>query len=446
MGQEGLNRVQIIEYMVSYEEDISLKSFIDTLNKQLEDKGFKLDLEKASIQESEESIKFSIMKNYHYDKKRKNVFFILEVDYIDENIDANNICKTLRLLFNSEKYKNIRIFQTEIQELKMKKVELIEDKFAYCILSKAYPLIYDIENLLRVLIIKTMTLYAKDKWIEKELPKDITIKDDRKNLGIYGLDFSHLTKMFFDRTEDSLIGNVLEGLLGLDLKDKNIDKKIEKLQKQVPKSNWKKYFSNIVIKTDTIKEQINEYKELSDDKVLEKILYDLAKARNKIAHNNFHGIDYDFYLSLELKVNLLKQSIENAIKLIEENFYTEMKLKNQEKLSPNEKRLIESIQSLKDKFKKIYDLREETNLIQYLSNELQNLEDENQEKINYLKDIRYFISLENKILIQIKSIDNEDIDKNISDIDKLLSNDIINHLKPSKEEDILDDIQFEYEI
>lgn len=138
--------------------------------------------------------------------------------------------------------------------------------------EKAYPIINEVENLMRRLITKFMLITVGMNWskdaINPELFKKIkNFEDEEPYLNdLYKLDFIHLSQVLFEKKRDI----ALEELDRLLAKTKFNDEDREKILRYVPRSNWEKYFSSLIEEKDPN---------------LEKKWELLYKLRNKVAHN-----------------------------------------------------------------------------------------------------------------------------------------------------------------
>lgn len=138
----------------------------------------------------------------------------------------------------------------------------------------AYPLINEIENLMRKLISKFMLVNVGMNWSKESIHNDLfskieNFKDEALYLNdLFKLDFIQLSEVLFKKKRDISLEDIDRLLLKTEFsKDDQ-----EKIKKYMPKSNWEKYFSSVVG---------------VDAPDLEKkwtILYDF---RNKVAHNRF---------------------------------------------------------------------------------------------------------------------------------------------------------------
>lgn len=152
--------------------------------------------------------------------------------------------------------------------------------------EKSYPVINEVENLMRRLIAKFMLINVRMNWskdaINPELFKKIeSYEDEEAHLNdLYKLDFIHLKQVLFDKKRDIS----LEELDRILSKTKFSDEDKEKITKYIPKSNWEKYFSSLLDEK---------------DKGLEKKWELLYKLRNKVAHNrNVKKMEYDQIVGL----------------------------------------------------------------------------------------------------------------------------------------------------
>ncbi|MES2207777.1 MAG: hypothetical protein V4525_13420 [Pseudomonadota bacterium] len=151
-------------------------------------------------------------------------------------------------------------------------INILWDDIGRIYAEKSYPLINEVENLLRRLIAKFMLITVGINWskdaIHPELFKKIENYDDSEPYinDLYKLDFIHLNQVLFEKKRDIS----LEDFDRLLSKTNFNDEDKEKIKRYIPKSNWEKYFSSL----------IND-KESSLEKKWE-LLY---KLRNKVAHN-----------------------------------------------------------------------------------------------------------------------------------------------------------------
>jgi len=160
--------------------------------------------------------------------------------------------------------------------------------------QKSYPIIFNLENLMRKLITTFMTLNVGEEWIKINVPsvvKDSMKKDIRKIRSNFlnETDFIKLSDFLFKKYNDNDIDefyklvNESEGSL-----------LIEDLQEFVPKSNWERYFSEIV---------------KCEDLYILKRWEKLYELRCKVAHNN-HVLKSDYEQICKYSEEIGKKMIE----------------------------------------------------------------------------------------------------------------------------------------
>jgi len=182
-------------------------------------------------------------------------------------------------------------------------INTIWDDIGRIYAEKSYPLINEVENLMRKLIAKFMLINVGMTWskdaINPELFKKIEDFNEEEIYlnDLYKLDFIHLEQVLFEKKRDISLDE-LDRLLqktNFDAEDK------EKILKYVPRSNWEKYFSSLIDEKD------------SSFKEKWKIIY---KLRNKVAHNrNITKSEFNQIKGLSLKI---KDIINNAIEKLGE--------------------------------------------------------------------------------------------------------------------------------
>ncbi|EDM64884.1 hypothetical protein PE36_12307 [Moritella sp. PE36] len=139
---------------------------------------------------------------------------------------------------------------------------------------QAYPLINEVENLMRKLISKFMLINVGMNWSKESIHPDLFKKienyeEEELNLNdLYKLDFIHLSQVLFQKKRDISLDE-LDRILS---KTKFSAEDQEKIRKYIPVSNWEKYFSALLGE---------------DAQGLEKKWEILYKLRNKVAHNRF---------------------------------------------------------------------------------------------------------------------------------------------------------------
>ncbi|MCT6515870.1 HEPN domain-containing protein [Proteus vulgaris] len=256
-----------IEFLVLATNDDSFcnskKAFIDFLkvDSLISISGKNLSYKKTLKSKPLITVKFDVeTKNIPSNKER---YFIIVLENTDENLvdeffEVSNKIKELS--------KRINPGSTVIN--------VLWDDIGRYYAHKSYPLINEVENVMRKLISKFMLINVGMNWSKETIHPDLVRKierfedDDTYINDLYKLDFINLSEVLFKKKRDITLDE-LDRLL-LKTKFDNDDK--DKIRKYLPKSNWEKYFSDILGK---------------DSQHLEKKWELLYKLRNKVAHNRF---------------------------------------------------------------------------------------------------------------------------------------------------------------
>lgn len=261
-----------------------------------------------------ESIKSSDPKSYNHllqsdpeilIKDNKIIFKKNEFDYNIESGKIKNPEKNyFDLIFSCQDITKIDTFNEMLEHVKSilylsdKSLQILYDGVSLFYSQKAYPLIFEIENLMRKLITKFMLINVGDNWIKERVPDDVkkTVKIQNKDITyLHNVDFIQLKNFFFSDNFLTHKENLIEKLKNANnLEELNL----EELKLLIPYSNWEKFFSD---KVDFKKEKLDD---------LWVKLYDL---RCKVAHNKiFSKADYEEVLkySTEFKP-VLEKSIDN---------------------------------------------------------------------------------------------------------------------------------------
>jgi hypothetical protein len=155
-------------------------------------------------------------------------------------------------------------------------VNTIWDDISYHFSLLSYPVVNKIENLLRQLITKFMLTSVGFDWEQETLPDDIksvVSKSKRPKNGyvniLHETDFIHLADFLFKPYHRQNVDELFKSIK----KSKTIeDLDFDKLKEYIPKSNWDRYFSDIVD---------------CEDGFLNKKWSRLYELRCLVAHNNF---------------------------------------------------------------------------------------------------------------------------------------------------------------
>ena len=132
--------------------------------------------------------------------------------------------------------------------------------------EKAYPVVHNIENLMRKLYTKFTLVQLGPKWIDS-IPKDVGGAQKAPQNGynpLYDFDFITISELLFTdypskQIDSTVLKEIKEGKLSS-----------EEIESYIPTSNWERYFTELVE---------------CESKYLEKRWKQLYELRNKIAHN-----------------------------------------------------------------------------------------------------------------------------------------------------------------
>lgn len=231
----------------------------------------------------------------------KNNVFSLEVS--EENSPSEKH-KIFHLKISNENENKTEDFSTLLKVLRgllqlasKNNIQTLWDDISYTYSFKCYPVIYEIENLMRKLITKFMLTNVGVGWTETAIPDELRKNRREKSAGngnnyLYEADFIQLSNFLFDsyRTQD------IDGLINKIKTHKESSIELDEVKGYIPLSNWQRYFQKYV------------GCEASYLKTRWERLYIL---RCKIAHNSsFDKSDYD---ELNKISDELKPILEEAI-------------------------------------------------------------------------------------------------------------------------------------
>lgn len=205
------------------------------------------------------SAKFRIDTDLVKSKQERYFTLALEISEGSNLDEFNELCDRLRSIIE-----RISPGKTTINTL--------WDDIGRAYAEKSYPLINEVENLMRRLIAKFMLINVGVNWSKDTINQDLAKKidnfgeDEPHTNDLFKLDFIHLKEVLFGKKRD----------ISLDELDRTLSKTSfsegdqEIIRKYIPRSNWEKYFSSL----------IDEPEHSIDTKWM--LLY---KLRNKVAHN-----------------------------------------------------------------------------------------------------------------------------------------------------------------
>lgn len=235
--------------------------------------------------------------NFEYDvqygeiQKNTQRFF-----HIKLKCNRNDDLESFKLLLRS-----FRVLLTKASD---KPPEVLWDDISSELSNKAYPIVHEIENMMRKLITKFMITTIGLTWTKDTVPKEVSDSIKAKNSSqpqnyLYESDFIQLSNFLFKDYSTANSKNLIDKLgKASDITDLDL----QELKELVPQSNWERYFAPIVdCKSDYLEKRW-------------KRLYEL---RCMVAHNKFLGLD-DFdnleKIACEIKEKLT-QALDNLDKV-----------------------------------------------------------------------------------------------------------------------------------
>lgn len=172
----------------------------------------------------------------------------------------------------------LKSIRTILAKAAERPVEVLWDDISSSLSSAAYPVIHEIENMMRKLITKFMLTKIGLGWTKEAVPREVsesikTKKNAAGNNYLFETDFIQLSDFLFKPYSTASSSKLMEKVRSA-VSASEIN--IEELKELVPTSNWERYFQPIV----SCK---SEYLQTRWAK-----LYEL---RCLVAHNNFIGND-----------------------------------------------------------------------------------------------------------------------------------------------------------
>lgn len=127
------------------------------------------------------------------------------------------------------------------------KPEILVDDISTFYSQESYPLIHCIENTMRKLITNFMLRKVGTSWLKESSPETFKVaveKSKRKDAPqVYKVDFIHLADFLF---KPYSVHNTKSLFDKLDSAESIESLNLEQLKEYIPKSNWQRYFSEIV--------------------------------------------------------------------------------------------------------------------------------------------------------------------------------------------------------
>ncbi|MBL8869711.1 MAG: hypothetical protein JNK90_07945 [Planctomycetaceae bacterium] len=175
--------------------------------------------------------------------------------------------------------------------------ETLWDDISFHYSTNAYKLIHRVENLMRKLIANFMLITVGAEWMDESAPKEVKEaigKSKRKEYlnVLHTVDFIHLADFLLRPYSEVTVDQMHERLQ----KANSLDD-LNDLKMLTPRSNWSRYFSDLVD---------------CDDKYLKKRWDSLYDLRCKVAHNAI--VDKADYEQIATIAKELEHKIEDAIR------------------------------------------------------------------------------------------------------------------------------------
>lgn len=218
---------------------------------------------------------------------KNNKFFHIKL-VCDEEVlsDFSDLCRSLKKILHMNSKNS---------------VQTLWDDISFYYSSRSYPMIYEIENLMRKLITKFMLTTVGLGWTKETVPEELkkTSRIDNIDTNInylYETDFIQLSSFLFDEYRTLDITALIKKISEIDTDMVSVDEMYD----FIPRSNWERYFqSNVDCEGSYLKTRWEK----------------LYKFRCKIAHNNtFTKPDYE---QTEKIVNEVKSKLLTAIQSLD---------------------------------------------------------------------------------------------------------------------------------
>ncbi|MGL5479979.1 MAG: hypothetical protein ACRDCB_13115 [Clostridium sp.] len=241
----------------------------------------KIKINNNSIEFEDLEIEFNNKKYISEDNIR-----VFDLVFIVSNIDRNKVKKFEMFL------RNIREILYKISD----DIDVLQDDLSMYYSTKIYPKFNEIENLMRKLLTKFMVLKVGENWDSENIPKKVkeSIESAKKKDSygfLYKSDFIDLSNFLFNKYSNKPVEELIKNIS---------DKKEINTEDYIKKSNWERYFKEIV---------------KCEDNYLNKQWNSMYELRCKVAHNNkFSREDYDKALKI---YNDIKPIINEAINKID---------------------------------------------------------------------------------------------------------------------------------
>lgn len=280
-----------VEYLIIQNEDKNYCNSVESLEKLLtiNDKISSIEKNLLTFEHKGKSYGFEFNITSGNIDNNDERYFKISISRKDESTSVDllaSLCREIKIIIQ--------------ERLKSPKINTLWDDIGRDYAIKAYPLINEVENLMRKLISEFLYIKVGKDFAKKHIHQDEVNKieaktnDKRKFIGeLYLLDFIDLSNVLFKTYRDIELENV-ERIVLKCKKSNKID--IQDFEGVIAKSNWERYFSKILdIEESDLK---NKWEEL-------------YQYRNYVAHNGF--INKSEFDKIKKLCNDLKELLNKTI-------------------------------------------------------------------------------------------------------------------------------------
>lgn len=241
------------------------------------------------------------VENNHilYKSILKVEYFIQDGSLTEENFIYYHLIFTSKEEDIEDFTKLLKSIRKTLSNIHGSNIQVLWDDVTLYYSEKAYPIIHNIENLMRKLITKFMIINVGNQWTKNTLPDELKTKENSKNTNLlYNTDFIDLSKFLFEGYRTVDVTKLADKISSLSNQLTTDD--LNAIKGFIPKSNWERYFNNHVD---------------CEAEYLSKRWEKLYILRCAVAHNNsFHKQDY---ADLVRNADEVREKITEAIKQLD---------------------------------------------------------------------------------------------------------------------------------
>ncbi|RUR38047.1 hypothetical protein ELS18_08470 [Clostridium perfringens] len=325
------------------------------------------------------------------------------------NEDRENVFDLEVYINNIENISEFEAFLRELKSILYKisdNILILQDDISLYYSVNTYPIFNEVENLMRKLLTKFMVIKVGENWDKDNIPKKVkkSIESSKRKDSysfLYRADFIDLSKFLFDKYSIK----TLQDFSKESLSGKEVNK-----EDYIEKSNWERYFSDIL-----------KY----EDGELQKQWSEMYELRCKIAHNNkFTKEDSKKVLNIYKKIkpvliDAINKIDDIVIGLEERKVFTESIIGNGDVLLGV---FVKKLRELENKINEIYCKKSGDNEYRAKSmysmiriiRECTSLGDE------VFDDIEKIIRTRNEIFHGVRSIKDSELQEKIDDIERII--------------------------